>query len=161
MLSMEEIKLSYNQTEQLNQFELEGLFNLWNSVYPMQLAYKDLDGLRDYFAPLQNKQHILVKTATNKVIGWFFSFDREGARWFAVLVNNEYKRSGIGSELIKRAKKQFAPLNGWVIDHDRYYKLDGKKYESPIGFYLRHGFQIDSDVRLEIPILSAVKIHYP
>ncbi|WP_158021904.1 GNAT family N-acetyltransferase [Flammeovirga pacifica] len=134
------------------------LFHLWNSVYPMQLAYQDLSGLADYFMPLQNKHHILVKDVQNKVVGWFFCFEREHETWFAVLVNNDLKKQHIGSTLIQLAKERFRPLNGWVIDHDRYFKLDGQKYESPLSFYLRHGFKVIENERLEIPILSAVKI---
>ncbi|NLR91152.1 GNAT family N-acetyltransferase [Flammeovirga agarivorans] len=161
MLLKEKDNLMFYLSEQLNPFEINDLFQLWNSVYPMQLAYKDLDCIREYLTALHHKKHILVKTPTNKVIGWFFSFERDGERWFAILINNEYKRKGLGSDLIKLAKKQFAPLNGWVIDHERYYRLDGEKYVSPLAFYLRHGFRIATDVRLEIPTLSAVKIHYP
>lgn len=45
-----------------------------------------------------------------------------------------------------------------VIDHDKDIKANGKQYMSPLNFYLKQGFTIIEDERLELATLSAVKI---
>ena len=50
--------------------------------------------------------------------------------------------------------KQVEPiLNGWVIDHENYTKLNKEVYHSPSEFYQKYNFEIINETRLEIPIL--------
>ncbi|AZQ63068.1 N-acetyltransferase [Flammeovirga pectinis] len=154
---MEWNDFTINIQSELSEFDKETICKLWNKEYPMQLAFENTDALDVYLNNLESKQHILVKNYGNQIVGWFFCFEREGQTWFATIVNSFYQHQRIGSKLLALGKQNFGSLNGWVIDHDRYYKSDGKKYLSPINFYLRNGFKIDND-RLELPTLSAVKI---
>ncbi|MCB0473527.1 MAG: hypothetical protein KDC56_10755, partial [Flavobacteriaceae bacterium] len=57
-------------------------------------------------------------------------------------------------------KEKETELNGWVIDHDNDYKINGELYKSPLNFYLKNGFQKSSDRRLELEKISAVKIKW-
>jgi hypothetical protein len=51
-------------------------------------------------------------------------------------------------------------LNGWVIDHNNDKRKDGLIYISPLKFYEKCGFEIQSDIRLELDNISAVKIKW-
>ena len=57
--------------------------------------------------------------------------------------------------------KQVEPiLNGWVIDHNNDKKINGLTYFSPLKFYEKCGFEIQTDNRLELDKISAVKIKW-
>lgn len=92
------------------------------------------------------------------VKGWYFEFDRDNARWFAMLLDQSIKNKGWGSRMLAKAKSTAKELSGWVIDHDRYHKANGETYKSPLGFYIKNGFKIVNDQRLETHKISAVKI---
>ena len=51
-------------------------------------------------------------------------------------------------------------LCGWVIDHHDDRKINGELYLSPLNFYLKQGFDILKEQRLELPTSSAVKISW-
>jgi len=59
---------------------------------------------------------------------------------------------------LNKLKSENDILNGWVIDHKNDVKINGELYQSPLLFYEKNDFQIFPEYRLEIPILSAVKI---
>ena len=139
---------------------IKELFQLWNNVYPQQLEYKEIGQLEMYIQSLENSYHLLLCHGADTVIGWAFSFDREGERWFAILLQKLAQRKGYGRELLNHLKNHDAALNGWMIDHDRYITADGKSYMSPLDFYKKCGFEILSDQRLELDIISAVKIRW-
>lgn len=60
--------------------------------------------------------------------------------------------------MLNKLKDDEDTLNGWVIDHDLDKKSNGYYYKSPIGFYQKNGFKVISETRLELEIMSAVKI---
>lgn len=62
--------------------------------------------------------------------------------------------------MLNKLKEDEAVLNGWVIDHDSDKKLNGNYYKSPIEFYQKNGFEIIAETRLELDIMSAVKIKW-
>lgn len=47
-----------------------------------------------------------------------------------------------------------------MIDHENDRKRSGEIYKSPLQFYQKNDFQIFPEYRLEIPILSVVKISW-
>ncbi|RKQ42417.1 acetyltransferase (GNAT) family protein [Roseivirga pacifica] len=143
--------LTTEQTEQVHQ--------LWNAEFPSGLAHRDISAFQAFLAPLGNKTHYLLLDKT-VILGWALTFDRDSERWFSILVNNKQHKKGLGKHLIETIKADNRSLNGWAVDHGNDIKSDGSPYSSPIGFYQKLGFDILSDVRLEKPGLSCVKIRW-
>lgn len=62
--------------------------------------------------------------------------------------------------MIELLKLQESELNGWVIDHDLYKKIDGDTYFSPLSFYKKCGFEVLLNQRIKSDVLSAVRIKW-
>ncbi|NME68438.1 GNAT family N-acetyltransferase [Flammeovirga aprica] len=157
-LLLQSDEYQYELVQELNLLEKERLMLIWNNEYPMQLSYQSLEAFENYLNKVNQKRFILAKTYGNQIVGWFFKFEREGELWFATIVDEKHKGKGIGSTLLKLGKKQFGALNGWVIDHNRYFKNNGQKYLSPLEFYIKNACRVHHGQRLEVAVLSAVKI---
>ena len=133
------------------------VFDLWNKEYPESLCYNSIKDFDNYLDQLEAPEHILL-LKDNEVLGWLFLFIRESQRWFAIIIDSTYSKKGYGSQLLAIAKQKYNQLHGWVIDEDCYTKNDGTKYLSPLSFYLRQGFKLNVQVRLEQTNISAAKI---
>ncbi|MBX3163363.1 MAG: GNAT family N-acetyltransferase [Bacteroidetes bacterium] len=140
--------LSPKQAKQIN--------DLWNEEYPLNLKDKFhllLQGTEKY-------NHYVIEDTNNNVIAWATDFERENATWFSIIVSSEYKGKGLGKLLIEKLKSENTEFYGWVIDHNKNLKSNGEHYKTPMPFYLKQGFEILSDVRMETDIISAVKIKW-
>lgn len=62
--------------------------------------------------------------------------------------------------LIKKLKEGNIEFYGWVIDHNDDLKNNGDQYLSPISFYIKHGFEILNDVRIDSEMIKAVLIKW-
>ncbi|MCK9481612.1 MAG: hypothetical protein M0R38_07625 [Bacteroidia bacterium] len=62
--------------------------------------------------------------------------------------------------MLNELKSDENVLNGWVIDHNSDIKINGNFYQSPLNFYLKNEFEILNETRLELEIMSAVKIKW-
>ena len=62
--------------------------------------------------------------------------------------------------MLNKLKFDEATLNGWVIDHPHDKKRNGKRYKSPLEFYLKNGFILIPETRLQLETISAVKINW-
>ena len=133
---------------------------LWNQEYPAQLSYTSMEGFDNYLDGLSDKLHYLGIDNEGRIIGWALSFIRDGERWFAIIIQRDAQAKGNGTALLRALKARGERLAGWVTDHERYMKADGTAYSSPLKFYLRNGFTLRPDVRLEIEKLSAVRIEW-
>lgn len=140
--------------------EKQAVFKLWNQEYPKRLNYLKIEEFENYLAGLENPHHILVKDEHKDILGWFVDFKRENEIWFAMILDASIHGKGIGSNLLEKAKKKNAILNGWVIDSSEYLKKDDFIYRSPLEFYLKNDFKILKETRLESPRISAVKIKW-
>ena len=140
--------------------ELFQLLQLWNQEYPVQLNLSTPADLTEYLQTLDHQRHWVYTDEHNQIIGWAFTFDRDGERWFAILIDHSFQGKGYGRSMLNQLKSHEPILNGWVIDHDEYTKSNGKPYLSPLGFYKKCGFDVLPDQRLELDILSAVKIRW-
>lgn len=136
----------------------EAIFDLWNSEYPKELIFTDLYAFESYLAGLVQKKHYLVLDQAGKLLGWMFIFEREHETWFAMILSKEIQGKGLGAALLNRAQKAVTRLNAWVIDHASCRKQNGKPYRSPLGFYLKNGFTLCPQQRLETEKISAVKL---
>lgn len=129
---------------------------MWNNEYPAQLALEDVASLDEYLASLGDVTHYLL-VEDGQVLVWAETFSREGMRWFAIIADKGAQGKGYGRQMMAKLMEHENVLNGWVTDHDRYVKVDGTPYASPIGFYKRLGFEVTGE-RLETDKLSAVRI---
>ncbi|GAA3579383.1 GNAT family N-acetyltransferase [Snuella lapsa] len=135
------------------------IFNLWNQEYPKQLTYNTLKDFDTYLNKLTKASHILI-VENKKAYGWYVDFNRDSRRWFVILVDSNTQGKGYGSKLLNLAKKKEIELNGWVIDHNNDLKHNGENYLSPLGFYLKNGFELISGDRLEQENISAIRIRW-
>lgn len=136
------------------------LLDLWNIEYPEKLKHKSLAEFELYLNDLQQLSHFLLLDDLTNILGWAFSFERNSEFWFAIILNKDKQKKGYGTQLLNRLKQQHPILNGWVIDHDKDLKSDGKPYLSPLNFYKKNNFAVISSVRLETDKISAVKIRW-
>lgn len=134
------------------------VIGLWNKEYPDTLSYQTEEEFDDYLKGLNGLEHLLLTGEQGALQGWAITFEREGATWFAIILDSQLHGKGLGSKLLDRLKLKHKILNGWVIDHNRALKPDGKPYRSPLGFYLKNDFKVLSGTRLELDKISAVKI---
>ncbi len=145
------------QTE-LSKKDKKQVFELWNNEYPEKLVYQSVDDFENYLDNLTQKAHYLLLNDENNIEGWAVTFIRENEKWFAIIISGKLHGKGIGTMMLNKLKDDEDTLNGWVIDHDLDKKSNGYYYKSPIGFYQKNGFKVISETRLELEIMSAVKI---
>jgi hypothetical protein len=148
------------ETNTLDDAQKQAVIELWNEEYPAQLKYEHMEDFDRYLDALSDKTHLLGIDDTGRVIGWALSFIRNGERWFAIIIHRTAQAKGKGAAMLGALKARGERLAGWVTDHERYQKSDGTPYPSPLGFYLRNGFTVRQDVRLELEKLSAVRIDW-
>ncbi|WP_394772978.1 hypothetical protein [Flavobacterium sp.] len=85
---------------------------------------------------------------------------RDNENWFAVILNSEIQGKGNGSVLINELKKKNISLNGWVVDNENEVKQNETFYRSPMPFYIKNGFTVCSEIRIENEKMSGVKINW-
>lgn len=151
--------------EFINQIELsktdkKEILNLWNDEYPEKLNYQTLSEFENYLGNLTNQSHILMRSKDQRIKGWYFDFIRENEKWFAIILDSKFHGKGLGTKILDFAKEKESELNGWVIDNNNDRKKNGELYKSPLGFYLKNGFEKFDKERLELEKLSAVKIKW-
>ena len=154
---MNTISTEYLMTSELDRNEKIAIMGLWNKEYPAVMAYSSLSTFENYLESLGQPQHILVKQ-NQQIVGWCSKFDRDTKRWFLIILSSLLHKKRIGSNLLDRLKSEETELNGWVIDHHMEKKNNNYLYNSPLGFYMKNGFELEPNQRLETSNLSAVKI---
>ncbi len=147
-------------THTLTGAQKQAVYSLWNNEYPRQLAYRDMDGLDSYLGNLEKQRHYFAVNEGDRILGWAFVFERENEKWFAIIIDSSAHGKGIGTSLLNRLKEDEKVLNGWATDHDNYRLRNGAPYPSPVAFYLKNDFVVCPETRLDIDILSAVKIRW-
>lgn len=143
---------------ELNKQTKQQVLDLWNNEYPEKLTYNSLIEFNQYLKNLHNIKHYLLTDQIGLISGWALTFEREQEKWFAIILNEKIQRKGLGQKLIEILKQEESILNAWVIDHNNDKKKNGHNYVSPLKFYEKCGFKIQSESRLELDIISAVKI---
>lgn len=151
-------KLRLVATEYINR-QAE-LLLLWNEEYPVNLAYANGNDFQNYLQGLQKVKHFLWLDEKEQVKAWAFTFDRENARWFGIILSEAIQDLGYGRKMMSFLQETENELNGWVTDHNHYVKANGEVYLSPLRFYEKCGFSVLHEQRLELPQLSAVKIQW-
>ncbi|OJJ15999.1 hypothetical protein BKI52_35085 [marine bacterium AO1-C] len=152
--------MNYVSVSQLTNEQKQAIMQVWNEVYPAQLAHTTLVSFEKYLQPLKREQHILVIDNTEKIVGWLVTFDRYNDRWFAMLLADRIKGQGVGSELLNQVKTINKVLNGWVVEHNDYKRRDGTPYLSPLNFYIKNGFTVLPENRLEDQKLTVIQVRW-
>ena len=138
-------KLSDRQFQQINQ--------LWNDEYPVKL--KDRFGL--LLEGVENFNHYLIEQ-NNQIVAWAVDFEKDHETRFSIIVSSECQGKGLGSLLLKRLRRDVGEFYGWVIDHHNDLKQDGSFYSSPLNFYLKNGFEVMPEQRIDTEMINAVKV---
>jgi GNAT superfamily N-acetyltransferase len=140
--------LSEKQSSQINQ--------LWNDEYPIKL--------KDRFTILLDgadwHNHYIIEDTEQNVIAWALDFEKEKQIRFSIIVDTKHKGKGIGELLITKLKEETEEFYGWVIDHNNDLKSNGTYYQTPMPFYLKHGFEILENIRLDNEMIKAVLIKW-
>ncbi len=155
-----EYKMEFIKQKELSKYDKKEILNLWNAEYPEKLNYQTLSEFNNYLGNLTEQSHILMKNENQSIKGWYFDFIRENEKWFAIILDSAFHGKGFGTKILNLAKKKESELNGWVIDNNNEKKKNGELYKSPLDFYLKNGFKKLDKIRLELEILSAVKIKW-
>lgn len=144
------------KTKELTADQHEQINALWNEEYPLKLANRFpilLDGASDH-------NHYIIEDSNKQVLGWAVDFEKEGEVRFSIIVAGIAKGKGIGGLLIDKLKSEHKVFYGWVIDHNDDDRACGNKYRTPMPFYLKHGFGIMEDQRIDNEMISAVKVKW-
>jgi len=136
------------------------VFDLWNNEYPVNLGFGTISDMDNYLDTLPNLLYYLLKNDKQQIEGWAMTFSAEGEKWFAITISKNNQKHGKGTALLNTLKNDNESLNGWVIDHENVLKKNGQIYQSPLRFYEKSDFRVFPEIRLELPILSAVKIRW-
>lgn len=144
----------------LSDTDKEDVLKLWNNEYPEQLVYNSIEEFEEYLGNLIYQNHALLIDEQGRVVGWYFDFIREEQKNFAIILDSDYHGKGYGTKLIGYAKEKHKELNGWVIDHNNYKKMNGDNYISPLEFYLKNGFEVIEKERLKSNKITAIKIKW-
>jgi hypothetical protein len=148
------------KTKSLNAEDKQIVFDLWNSGYPAKLGFQKISDMDNYLNTLPGVTFYLLKNDSKVIEGWAMTFSAGEEKWFAITIADEVQQQGKGTFLLDKLKADNEILNGWVIDHENDVKPNGQLYHSPMLFYERNGFRTFPEYRLELPILSAVKISW-
>lgn len=146
------------EQKELTREQQAQVVRLWNKEYPDTLAYRQEEEFSHYLQGLTAPLHYLLVDEQENLRGWALTFEREGEQWFAIILDSQIHGQGLGSTMLKKLQSKHRVLNGWVIDHDRAIRSGGAPYRSPLGFYLKNGFETVPETRLELEKISAVKI---
>ena len=154
---MNKEKLIFQTTELLTQDEKLQIMELWNCEYPINLMHNDIASFEKYLDSLESPNHFLIKIQ-ERIVGWGTIFKRDQEKWFAIILSSFLHGQYIGKSLMEQIKRDENLLYGWVIDHEKDIKINGMTYRSPLNFYVKQGFTVLFDERLELSTISAVKI---
>ena len=136
------------------------IIELWNAEYPENLSFSEVSEFDVYLNERPRQKHFLLINAANEVVGWACIFERESARWFAIIIDGIEQGKGFGAKLIDALKAAENQLFGWVVDHSDSKKSNGETYQSPLGFYRKIGFTVHEGERIEKEGVSGVKIEW-
>ena len=152
--------MKITRTTKLSTAEKSQVLTLWNSQYPVKLAYHSLADFDVYLQNLTDLTYYLWTDNESNILGWASTFTRDNEKWFAIILTETLQGKGFGRKMLDELKQHESVLNGWVIDHDNDIKKNGEFYKSPLKFYEKCDFNILTDQRIELEKISAVKIKW-
>ena len=142
------------KTKSLSLIQRDQINALWNSEYPVKL--------RDRFSILLEEStwhnHFLIEDSKRLIIAWAVMFEQSQQIRFSIIVSKDHQGKGLGKTLLDQMKLTHNEFYGWVIDHNNDLKLNGENYVSPLPFYLKQGFEIIRDQRIDNEMIQAVLV---
>lgn len=141
-------ELSSSQSEQINQ--------LWNDEYPLKL----IDRYPLLLVDVESYNHYIIEDSEKNIMAWAVDFEREKQVRFSIIVSANHRGKGLAKILINKLKEENKELYGWVIDHNDDLKSNGEKYQTPLGFYEKLGFEVLHDIRIDSEMIKAVMIKW-
>ena len=151
--------LKFTITKKPDKTQIEAINSLWNSEYPDNILHTSISETEEYLSKLSDQNHTFAFDNSGNIIAWYFDFIREEERNFAIIVSSKHQSTGLGSELINRAKMKNIVLIGWVIISEGHKKQNGDLYKLPLEFYNKLGFHTLEEEK-EIQGLKLVKIRF-
>ncbi len=148
------------EQNELTSTQKNRIVELWNAEYPENLAFSEVSKFDVYLSERPHQKHFLLMNTVDEIVGWACVFERESARWFAIIIDGGQQGKGLGAKLIDALKAAENQLFGWVIDHSDSRKSNGETYQSPLGFYRKIGFTVHEGERIEKDGISGVKIEW-
>ncbi|MCR8558033.1 GNAT family N-acetyltransferase [Mucilaginibacter sp. BJC16-A38] len=142
----------------LSDQQKERVLHIWNTEYPVKLQMPGMADFDNFLNTLINPKHYLMIDNDDVIIGWGNKYYIGDVTCFFIMISGEIHGKGYGTTLLNELKKGEKQLFGWAIDHNNDIKADGRPYPSPINFYLKNNFTINTEMRLEDEQLSAVNI---
>lgn len=136
------------EQEDLSNEQKSRIVEMWNAEYPLNLAHSDISSFDEYLNDLGDKKHFLLFDESGEIAGWAMIFERENAKWFAIIIDSKTQGKGFGIKLLDNLKSAEDQLFGWVIDTDIYKKANGEIYRSPLGFYKKIGFIVHENEKI-------------
>lgn len=144
------------KTKILSQLQTEQINALWDIEFPEKLNGRYPLLLEE----ATSFDHYIIEDDAQKIIAWAVIFEKDQQIRFSLIVAANQQRKGLGGLLIERLKSDNQEFYGWVIDHNDDLKTNGEHYLSPLPFYLKHGFEILNDQRIDSPMIKAVLIKW-
>jgi len=141
----------------LSDLQKQTALKIWNTEYPINLQMPGMADFDAFLDTLIDTKYYLLIDAGN-IAGWAATFSAGPVRSFFIMLNSAYHGKGYGTILLNELKKEGPKLFAWAIDHNNDVTSDGRAYPSPINFYLKNGFTVNNELRLENEQLSAVNI---
>jgi GNAT superfamily N-acetyltransferase len=142
------------QTKTLSSVQSEQINSLWNSEYPLKL--------KDRFPILLEgttwHNHYLIEDSNHVIIAWAVMFEHINQIRFSIIVSQDHQGKGLGKLLLDHLKSAHNEFYGWVIDHNTDLKSNGENYISPLPFYIKQGFEIIPNQRIESEMIQAVLV---
>jgi hypothetical protein len=145
-------------TSTLSDHQKQVVLNIWNTEYPVNLQMPGMDEFDNFLNTLISPKHYLMVDNNDVIIGWGNKYYIGEVTCFFIMISGEIHGKGYGTILLNELKKGEKQLFGWAIDHNNDIKADGRPYPSPINFYIKNNFTINTEMRLEDEQLSAVNI---
>jgi GNAT superfamily N-acetyltransferase len=142
------------KTKNLTEHQFNQINSLWNQEYPARLK----DRFAILFEGACDYDHYIIEDNSGNVLAWAANFEKDNEVRFSIIVDNKQQGRGLGTLLVNRLKEELNDIYGWVVDRDDDKKVDGQNYRSPLLFYVKNGFEILSDQRIDNELLNAVKI---
>ncbi len=142
------------RTKYLTDFQFQKINRLWNEEFPLNLKNR-YGGL---LVGVDNFNHYIIEDENKNILAWAVDFEKDSEIRFSIIVDNKEQGKGLGKLLVGRLKENLGEFYGWVIDHNNDKKENGECYLSPLPFYVKLGFEIVHDQRMDNDILKAVKI---
>lgn len=136
------------------------IVEMWNAEYPSSLAHSGIESFDEYLNSLGEKKHFLLVDERGEIAAWACVFVRDGAKWFAIIVDGKTQGKGFGVKVLDALKASETRLFGWVIDTNDHKKANGENYRSPLLFYKKIGFTVHENEKLVKQNISGVKIEW-